>query len=411
MKLSRQSQWLSLRRQSAFSMIEMLFVGSMALVILGAASLIYGALANRVAPPSTLPTLSDTAASRITNNIHVGLYGVDLPTTGFKTWTAPNIGLQARADEARDLFFKDIESANAVFCFARNSPVGVSGAIDSNQNRRLSYTFPLAGRGANGTPLNAITGLVSDFTRIDNPQGFYALLTNSAVLDNSGGAAARASTYLAPVSGGLQVKGPNASIFIVGPTPGILSDVDNNVNSPNAATQTIRILAIWEIDFIDLTTDEGVFASVRRYSNSLLDTNDKVTVFAKGIPTIEYTTIFSERNSYGLDLNQNSFGPIFKAYMRTTSDQLDTAAGQPTLPTIRNPFYVIWWPDPASPNLVSSKNDPSAGDYRFVSNASGSAVTSANTIPATRVLSAESQAHYGNTSYLMIAPMFPSLLQ
>jgi hypothetical protein len=411
MKSSRQLTYVIKREQLAFSMVEMLFVGSIAFVILSAATLLYGALANRVTPPTTLPTLSDAAAAQIPNAVHQGLYGVGLPANGFQTWTAPNLGLQARADEARDLFHKDVESAVAVFCFARNAPVALAGGVDANENRRLNFTFPLAGPAIGDTPRQSITGLTNYGinTRIDNPDGFHNLLIDPAVAGNN----ARANTYLAPLQAGNQVTGPNASIFIIGPTPEDLSAADTNIVNPVLSTQSLRVLAIWEVDFIDLTTAEGILASVRRYSNSFLAPAGAINDYALGVPTIEYTVIFSEENSYGVDLQQNSFGPIFKGFTRSTTTQLQAApvVGTNVPNAVRNPFYVIWWPDPASPNLVPVDSDPAFNNnFRFI-NAANGGVLQAAALPANRVLAAESLAHYGNTSYLMVAPMFPSLLQ
>jgi hypothetical protein len=389
----------------------MLFVGSMAHLIISAATLLYGAFAERVTPPTKLTALSDQALLQITNPIHLGLYGLNLPAATedpYSTWTAPNLGLQARADEARDLFNKDIESAVGVFCFARNAPIQVAGLaqVNNNENRRINYTFPLARGVANNIPVNGITGLVDNtFGRIDTPSGFYNLIISN---DNPG-AGTRAATYLSPLDNtGEQVTEPNASIFIVGPTPGIISTTDRNVGNPANATQSLRILAIWEIDFIDLTTEEGILASVRRYSNSLVDVNGNPSIYALGEPTVEYSVIFSESNSYDTDLNVNSFGPVFRAYMRTLANQYNG----PVPNNVRNPFYVIWWPDPASPNLISAINDTANGNvYRYINNNAAGTVISAGAVPATRVIGAQSQDHYGNTSYLMVAPMFPSLLQ
>lgn len=148
----------------------------------------------------------------------------------------------------------------------------------------------------------------------------------------------------------------NATVFVLGPSG---SDTE------------IDVVAIYELDFIVTGDPAGTYASIRRYVDGNL-ANYYDAFYPQGTGTL--------------------FRPLFVAFERR--NRLAYPEAPPTVPSWpdrfkrakNQPFYFMWWPDPAAPALES----PS---------------------PATYVAS-DPRAEYGHmggrTSFMFTVPMFPS---
>ena len=147
----------------------------------------------------------------------------------------------------------------------------------------------------------------------------------------------------------------------------------------------LAVRAIWEIDFIAATSTSnsaGIHASVRRYVGNTL--------------SHYYDIVYPKRQdqtSSEFAANLPSFGPPFIHFERSvrrtatlTSDDNYRRAGA-------EPFYFVWWPDPAAPSL----DNPEAASPV---DAAGNAIGSSDWRRAyTR--------HYGQTGYFFVIPQFP----
>ncbi|MGC1481720.1 MAG: prepilin-type N-terminal cleavage/methylation domain-containing protein [Chthoniobacterales bacterium] len=148
---------------------------------------------------------------------------------------------------------------------------------------------------------------------------------------------------------------PNASIFLL---------------RPSAGPDEVLVQAIYEIDQVPTTSPNpvGTYVSVRRTSG--------------GATTDYYSVFYPDRDGI------TPFSPLVVAFERlaragvpetTVEDRLKVAPTQP--------FYFVWWPDPAVADLKSA----TLGSY---------AVTNP-------------QASYpnmgGRTSLFFVVPMFPAL--
>ena len=147
----------------------------------------------------------------------------------------------------------------------------------------------------------------------------------------------------------------NATIFIL---------------QPSSSETQLWVWSIWEIDFVDVAAPEvGTYASVRRYVNSTL-----TRVYDIFYPTGDNTA---------------TFGPPFVHFeLKNRSVLTEGAAIDRFKIAESQPFYFVWWPDPASPVLEAG---PDAATYGASDPRSAYAM------------------HEGQTSYFFVVPMFPSL--
>ncbi len=146
---------------------------------------------------------------------------------------------------------------------------------------------------------------------------------------------------------------PNGSIFIL---------------QPSSFGDYLSVKAIYEIDIQAASSPSGTYASVRRY--------------AQGRMT-EFYDIF-----YPTEQGVEAFAPIFvqmerrerKVIAESAYDKFKKASGMP--------FYLIWWPDPGTPNLK------------------GEGMTTAG-IPASDPRSTYANMG-GKTAFMFTVPMFPA---
>lgn len=144
----------------------------------------------------------------------------------------------------------------------------------------------------------------------------------------------------------------NASIFIL---------------VPSGNREELSVLAVYDIDLITTASPVGMYASVRRY------VGDTLTDFYDVFYDVASTTAFS---------------PVIVAFERSARasvvegeaiDRLKVAA--------QRPFYFVWWPDPAMPQLAAiGPESYASGDPRAAYANMG-----------------------GQTSLFLVVPMFPAL--
>ena len=138
------------------------------------------------------------------------------------------------------------------------------------------------------------------------------------------------------------------------------------------STKALIIRAIYEVDIQSVTDPVGTYTTVRRYSFSRL--TDVYDVF------------------YPYELGSTLFNPLVVNFERKVRivESLDDGADKFRVAK-KEPFYFMWWPDPAVPSLdgdsyevspVSYSSDDPRGDYFHMG---------------------------GRTSYLFTFPMFPAL--
>ena len=156
---------------------------------------------------------------------------------------------------------------------------------------------------------------------------FSALLANSNAFTNSTSNA---------------IKGANLSVYVLGP-------------STDATHLTVR--AVYDTDLVTNTTPAGVYASVRRYVGSDLT---------------GYYHIFYASDNWTVP---NTFWPLACYFPRNFSTWANA-----------KPFYLVWWPDPASATLPPS----------------------ANASPGTNIRSSYTNMG-GQSSFSFVIPAFPAL--
>lgn len=241
------------------------------------------------------------------------------------TYSAPNFGRAASAADFRDLFRGDAAAASFLHCLPRSV---------RNTIRPEFLTFPAGSPNATTRP-----------PRLDTPEAFRQFLAQALP--------ASAAIYDTPIRNYPPANRPNTTVFMVGP-------------SQDAGF--LRVRAVYEIDYLATTSPAGTYATVRRYRNGSLT---------------HYYDVFFEAGSGSLPV------PSFVAFENTS--RLAVVEGSEIDPfkiASREPFYLLWLPDPS----LNPLRMPAAS-----ASAPFSSPTSAS-------------EHPGSRSNLCLAlPMFPGL--
>jgi hypothetical protein len=308
-------------RLHAFSLVEMSLVSALSVMVIGAGAMIFKLIG------SQQRRTTDYGAIELGSANLLNLYGLN--TTKINTWFAPNYGRSIRADQLRDFFHDDVETASAVYCLPR-----------AGRNAVRPTTIPLAA---------TVRGI-----ELDTPAAFLTVL--AAAESN---AASTFTTY----RGAPPASARNGSIFIIQP-----STNDN----PNELT----VRCIWEVDILPVSTSSasGTYATVRRYV---------------GFQLTHYYDVFYKDDASG-------FGPVFVNFeraARASSGPSAVSSIEAFKQAAAHSFYFVWWPDPVLPKLRPNGAETPT-------DAAGA------TIGATDFRSAYS-AHFGQTSYFFVVPMFP----
>ena len=157
------------------------------------------------------------------------------------------------------------------------------------------------------------------------------------------------------------VSGKNLSVYVVQP-------------SFTTLPETLIITAIYEVDIQSVSSPRGTYVTVRRYSFSYM--TDVYDVFYPFYPA---TTDFSP------------LAVTFERDVRVVSDTAFDDGYDLYRIAKQEPFYFMWWPDPATPTLDTD---------------------SLSTSPYSADATDPRNAYFnmgGRTSYMFTVPMFPSL--
>ncbi len=305
---------LSSTRTGGFTFVEMLVSISLSAVFLGAANLVYSSIS------ANSKRLTEVVTVEIGQAANTGFY--NQTDTSIRVYQAPSFGRSALAQNFRDLLLEDTAAAAGVYCLPR---------LVANTIRPEFLTIPASSL----SPARPL---------LDTPEAFRQFLATAAP--------ASTAIYDSAIRNTPAGNRPNASIFLLAPE-----------TSPGA----IRVLAVYEIDFVTPTGLTGSYATVRRYQNGAL--------------THFYDVYYPPGPEPG-------FTPLFVAFERssraavnegTAIDRFKLAPG--------SPFYFVALPDPA----VNPFRSPSTA------------------APASTTPAAAYAALGSKTSLLVVLPQFPNL--
>ena len=323
---------------SGFTAAEMLVTTAIAAVVLGAAALAFSTVARGQRQ------FTQTATVRLPSGVLTNFYGGSGTTTA--AYIAPNFGSVARAESLREIFLADCSQSVAVYCLSRAGGTW-------NTYRPTSIPAP-----DNGVVL-------------DTPEAFRSWLA-TAVVSTASLYRSYRNVEAQPTS--LSTT-PGFTIFILG-------------YSANATT--IPVLAVYDLDLVQATdvnstgTVIGTYAAVRRYvSGTLTAYYDVVyptaTVVAGQAESWTPSIVAFERRSR-----------LAVAEGATTHDRFKVAAEQP--------FYFIFWPDPARDSLAVPINAYTLNGGAYVLNFDYTTADPRRTY----------NHMAGRTSFMFTIPMFPS---
>lgn len=318
-----------------FTSIELLLVLALGAVVLGGAVVSYGTLVRnqpRVASFVTVPL----GAQRMQRFYSIsGKSAQDTPQ-------APHYGSIAEAEKLREQFHADVISSTAVFCLPRD--------------------------GDNTWKPSSIPYDPSLHAELDTPQAF-----RDHLVSNVGVSISLYRDYRNPLGTRDTEPSENMTIFILGYS-----------KDPAA----LRVIALYDIDVIRFTgrnEPNGFHASVKRFTtHPSTPTSD--LAYAGGYQVFYGPSVIDAVSAR--QWQTDGFTPLFVTFERgsrsalrefpVTIDRFKKAAEQP--------FYFVWWPDPAARHLGP--------------------VTSA--LPSTDPRQAYNHMA-GRTSYMFTVPMFPAL--
>lgn len=330
---------------AGFTAAEMLVATAIGAMIIGAATLAYATLMGGQRQFTQVSTV------RLPTGALTNFYSIS--GTNVSTYMAPNFGSVARAESLREKFIADVEQSIAVYCLYRATNV-------FNTTRPSTIPSPPYG------------------TVLDTPEAFRAYLATAVPTS----AATFAAYRNIPTAPNITSATPSFSVFILG-------------YSANATT--IPVLAVYDIDFVQATNPNGTgtvigtYASVRRYVSGALSAYYDVVYPAAVQKTMTGTTALTEGwNPPVVSFERRSRLALVEG--STTIDRFKVAAEQP--------FYFIFWPDPAEDNLALPLN-------------SSPYVTASSTyILNGSYLATDPRRAYnhmaGRTSFMFTVPMFPS---
>lgn len=222
---------------------------------------------------------------------HVNLYGS--AATYVTMWPNPSYTEAAKARSLRDKLMEDVSAATAVFCLGRSGEGGVRPA-------QISVT----------------SSSWSDLRSCATPADFRQFLIDNGVSGASG--------FAENQSGPLGTA--NASLFVLG-----------GLASQGAGSNTLRMVATYEVDFVTTTSPAGIYATVRRYGPG-----------SSTVPTDYYHAFYP-----GEDNGTGGFRPLAVFFGRQEAGGTYNVAPN-------YPFTFIWWPDPLVSKLGGS-TVPAAG--------------------------------------------------
>ncbi len=322
-------------------MPELLVVLALGAIILGGVMVAYGTLV------SARSGVSDTMDIELPAALVADFYGAGLGTKRTVP-VAPSYGALARAEKLREEFHKDTLSAAGVFCLHRRE------TRITNPLRRTWFPYDPAVDGP-----------------LEKPRDFYDFLVRMDPVT--------ATVFEIPRNPGSNnlSPAPHASVYLTG---------------FSADGSRLGVIAVYEVDLIRFDKQAvrpwGFYASVRRYTHDPAMPDSPQSVLAGGYevffpPSVSKATLVSQFSS-------DDFRPAFVYFERAarrsvTEDHI--LGGDRFKKAAERPFYFLWWPDPAMPNLATLGN----GNIR-------------------PQLARRAYNHMGGrTSFMFTVPMFPAL--
>lgn len=295
----------------------MLVAISLSAVFMGAATLVFGSI---TANSKRLTSVVDVMIGEAANENFYGQSGGTV-----RVYSAPNYGRASLALLFREHLREDFEAASIVHCLPRILPNTVRPEFLRYEAGDVGSTLTRPG--------------------LDSPEAFRQFL--HTVESNAVG------IYDSPIRNLPSPDRPNTSIYLLAPSedPGYL-----------------RVLAVYEIDFLPVLNPVGTYASARRYKNGTLT---------------DYYDVFYESGSGSLPI------PSFVAFERSSRSAVTEGTALDRFKLADwSPFYFAWLPDPAiNPHKIA--NAPPAA-------------------AASSPLSA--YEHLGpRTSLSLVVPIFPNL--
>lgn len=314
-----------------FTSVELLLVLALSAVVIGGAVMSYGTLVR------SQPSVSSTVTVPLGLQRMQNFYGTNSSTQNVAM--APQYGALSQAEELREQFVADTLTATAVYCLQRQD-------INKWRPSVIAYNSAL-------------------HDELDTPQKFLA-----HIVANAGAPAGLYDDYRNP---GIGTLTDNASIFILGYSKYV---------------GYLKVNAIYDIDVIRFTGSNepnGIYASVKRYADSLSAVNASTLSYVGGYEVFFPPSVPDPKKA--TDWSQDAFTPLFVTFERsarlalresTTIERFKRAA--------ERPFYFVWWPDPTARHLGPIANTLPRTDPRQAYNHMG-----------------------GRTNLMFTVPMFPAL--
>ena len=314
-----------------FTSVELLLVMALSAVVIGGAVMSYGTLV-RSQPSVTTTVVVPLGQERMQN-----FYGSSSTTQNVAM--APQYGALSQAEELREQFVADTLIATAVYCLPRRD-------INTWRPSVIAYNPAL-------------------HDELDTPQKFLA-----HIVANAGAPAGLYDDHRNPGSGTLAA---NASIFLLG---------------YSKYAGYLKVNAIYDIDVIRFTgTNEpnGIYASVKRYADSLAAVNPATLTYVGGYEVFFPPSVPDPRRA--TEWARDDFTPLFVSFERSARLALrESSTFERFKRAAERPFYFIWWPDPTARHLGPI----------------------ANTLPRTDPRQAYNHMA-GRTNLMFTVPMFPAL--
>ncbi len=295
-------------RRRAFSLVELLVAAALGAAVITAAVIGFAVV-------SGASTRGGRVDVQLPDNIHSNLYGAT--ASYVSVWPNPSYAEGAKASLLRDKLMEDVSAGTAVFCLGRNA----------------LWT--------NARPGSVSLTNTNDFRNSATPAAFRQFL----VANNVPGASGFSTNQTGPLST------TNATVFVVG-----------GLASQAPGTNTLRFVAIYEIDFVAATSPSGTYASVRRY-----DPDSPL------VPTDYYHAFYP-----GEDNGPGGFRPLACHFGRS-------GAGGTYDVAPNHAFTFLWWPDP------------------LLSKLGGAAVPAVGGLPLRSAFANMA----GRTSLFTVLPVFP----
>lgn len=328
------------QRSRGFTSAELLVALSIGALVVGTAAVGFGSFVR------AQPRAGNSVEVQLDNTRMLAYYGLNQGTV--QAVVAPNYGAVARAENLRERFVADTMGATAVFCLARNRP-----------NTYHPYEIPFDPS--------------VDATVLDRSTAFFAHLllkgASTGVQATSFTATARNHTPLPVPAASTTTAGSTysygASIFVLGYS-----------SNPSALVVT----AVYDIDIDKVSSPPGFYTSVKRWAAA-------PSVAAR--LTDYYDVFYPPSNSATWPVTTDQFAPLWVSFERETlRARTESVAIDRFKIADEQPFYFVWWPDPAVRNLDAvraSLNRPAANDPR------------------------EAYSHMlGRTAFMFTVPVFPA---